>query len=240
MDDIFLIILYIIVLIVQIICLIKAIKSDRNRSWLCLCGFEIVAIVCVVAILFYYNNLPALGFMPGLTYLGEVLTCFAAIIVYFIMLFVTICAKIIVYERAQKSQGNVKASPIGLIVAVVFVAMGVIFLTQEILENQGMQVTIGVVSGFKEEEVVYFQNGNRNVIREMRPIIKYLVDGNEYEDMGYADNVEVGDKVKIHYIQDGDMSEAYRIIYPTNNKYFYIPLFVIGFVMIVFRFRRKN
>lgn len=237
MISLFLMIAYIVVLIVQIICLIKTIKKDNMRYWLYLCGFEIGAIVAVTGVMFYYESLPVVGFMP---YLGEFLLCFGAIIVYAVMLFVTVCCKVVIFERKQRRKGVKSASPVKMVAAVVCIAAGIVFWSLELVENRDMHAGKGTVIGFIEEEAVYFQDGNRNVVIENRPVIRYVVNGNEYEGTGYADNVNAGDEVNIYYMQISGEQEAYRIVYPTNNKYFYIPLFALGLVIVGLRFGKKD
>ena len=41
-------------------------------------------------VMIYYNNLPGYGFMPGLTYLGEVLFSFGAVVLYCISFLISI------------------------------------------------------------------------------------------------------------------------------------------------------
>lgn len=50
----------------------------------------------------YYNNLPGSGFMPGLTYIGEVLFSYGAMIIYSIILAITLIIKLIMYLLEKK------------------------------------------------------------------------------------------------------------------------------------------
>lgn len=101
-----LLILYLIVFIIQIILLVKAIKRQETKNWIKVLVLEIIFILISIILLCYYNSLPGYGIMPGLSYLGEILFSFGAAILYFVMLVITICAKIIIYEKNQKQQGK--------------------------------------------------------------------------------------------------------------------------------------
>lgn len=77
---------------------IRTIKG-KNKSWLKLIFVESMALISTIAIGIYFNNLPGSGFMPGLTYIVEWLFSMGAAILYFIILFISICSKIITYEN---------------------------------------------------------------------------------------------------------------------------------------------
>lgn len=87
--------------------------------------------------------------MPGLSYLGEVLLSFGVSIIYYIMLFITICAKIIIYERNQKQQGKKYANPFISIMALIFVVIGILFLLGEIIDNYGKKRNNRYSCGFR-------------------------------------------------------------------------------------------
>ena len=70
----FLLITYIVILIFQIILFVITIrKKNKKNLWRILFSAELISLLISIGLMIYYNNLPGYGFMPGLTYLGEVL-----------------------------------------------------------------------------------------------------------------------------------------------------------------------
>lgn len=239
MEGIVILILYAALLIAQITFLVKTIKSNNNKHWMILIGLEIIVFGTAMALGFYYDSLPGYGKMPGFSYMGEVLFSFGAALVNVILLFISICAWIIQFERAKKRQGEKSASPLWLILATIFMFLGIFFLGQEILENQDKRPVDGVIVGAVEEEVNYVRNGVKSVEIEERPVIRFYVDGKEYEDDCYMEEKwRIGDEVKVYYWHTSNDVRDYRITYLTNNKCFYIPLLVIGLMIIFFRFQK--
>ena len=203
-----LLILYLLGFVFQIILLVKSIKKKEKKYWIMVFGLEIIFIII----------------MPGLTYFGETLLSFGANTIYYIMLFITMLAKIITFEREQKRQGKKYANPFLLIIALIFIIIGIISLYNEIRYNWDKKETIGTVIKFTT--IGY---------TEPEPVISFNVEGKEYEDDAIISNVEVGDNVKVYYYSKGD---SYHITpYLANNKIIYIPSFIIGLLIIFFRFR---
>ena len=97
-----LLILYAFMLIFLVITMIKCFKN--KEKWLKLILFEIFLIVLSFILFYYYNSLPGLGIMPGLTYIGEVVVSFIVTILYICMLVLTIIIKLIKYlsEKQKK------------------------------------------------------------------------------------------------------------------------------------------
>lgn len=102
--SIILLIIYILVLFFFIVNLVRCFKYKAKWWRLFIC--EVVA-VCVSAFLcLYYDSLPGDGFMPGFTYLGEVLFSYAAAILFTIILAVTVVSKISIFLHEKKKQGK--------------------------------------------------------------------------------------------------------------------------------------
>lgn len=219
-----LLILYLLGFVFQIILLVKSIKKKEKKYWIMVFGLEIIFIIISKMIENYYNSLPGYGLMPGLTYFGEALLSFGANTIYYIMLFITMLAKIITFEREQKRQGKKYANPFLLIIALIFIIIGIVSLYNEIRYNWDKKETIGTVIKFTT--IGY---------TEPEPVISFNVEGKEYEDDAIISNVEVGDNVKVYYYSKGD---SYHITpYLANNKIIYIPSFIIGLLITLFRFR---
>ncbi len=154
MGSLFLIMIYTVTFIFQIIYLVKAIKNKTKKYWIKVFVLEIISIIISIILLFYYNSLPGYGFMHGLSYLVEVLVSFGVTILYSTMLFITICVKIIIFEKYQKQQGKKYANPFVSIIALILIFIGIVFLSDEIIDNWGMTETIGTVVEYEEHLVV--------------------------------------------------------------------------------------
>ena len=98
--------------VVQIVLLVKAIKSKEKKYWISEFCVEFFSIILYIGLLYYYWNLPRGGFMPGLHYISEELICFGAVIIYTVMICVNIIAKLIVFTKNQKEQGEKSAVPL--------------------------------------------------------------------------------------------------------------------------------
>ena len=219
-----LLILYLLGFAFQIILLVKSIKKKNNKYWIMTFVIEIIFIIISKIVENYYNSLPGYGFMPGLTYFGETLLSLGANTIYYIMLFITMLAKIIAFEREQKRQGKKYANPFLLIIALIFIIIGIVSLYNEISYNWDKKETIGTVINF-----------TRIGQNEPWPVISFNVQGKDYEDYAIISNVEIGDNVKVYYYSNDD---SYRITpYLANNKIVYIPSLMIGLLIILFRFR---
>ncbi|MBO5180242.1 MAG: hypothetical protein J6B87_07865 [Clostridia bacterium] len=101
-ETLLVLILYLVIFIGQIVLLVKAIKKKETKSWIKVFLLETFSIIISITLWQYYENLPGYGFMPGLSYLGEVLFSFASTILSVVMLLITICAKIIIYIKSKK------------------------------------------------------------------------------------------------------------------------------------------
>lgn len=213
--------------IIQIILLVKAIKKKEKKYWISIFCLEIFSVIMSLALLYYYDCLaPRGGFMPGLEYLVEELTCMGAGFLYGLMLYITMIARIIVYEKSQKSEGKKSANPFRLIIAFTLIIIGIICLSIEIKDNFGKVKTTGTVIDFEEK-----RSGGGI---EYWPIIQFSVEGQEYQDDYPMSDAEIGDTVKIYY----SVYDNYHISRSlTNYKMIWIPSFIIGILIIFFRFK---
>ena len=94
-----LLISYLSVFIIEIVLLVKFFKSKQNKYWLINIILEICFIIISIIIFNYYDNLPGYGLMPGLSYITQALFSFCGCILNIIMLFVTICSRLILKKK---------------------------------------------------------------------------------------------------------------------------------------------
>ena len=97
--SLFLLITYIAILILQIILLVISIRKKTKKLWRILFSIELIPMFISIGVMIYYNNLPGYGFMPGLSYLGEVLSSFGAAVLYGISFLVSICSRIVTAKK---------------------------------------------------------------------------------------------------------------------------------------------
>lgn len=98
----FLLITYIVIFIFQIILFVITIRKKTKKLWRILFSAELIPLLISIGLMIYYNNLPGYGFMPGLTYLGEVLFCFGAVVLYCISFLISICSYIAISNKQRK------------------------------------------------------------------------------------------------------------------------------------------
>ncbi|MGM9877910.1 MAG: hypothetical protein ACI33S_04590 [Bacilli bacterium] len=89
---IFFLIIYILIFIFLIFNFVRCLKN--KSKWIKLFIYEIIIIILSLVLFIYYNYLPGNGFMPGLTYLGETLISFLAMMLYIIIFVVTLVVKL--------------------------------------------------------------------------------------------------------------------------------------------------
>ena len=97
-----LLIFYIAVFVAQIVLFVLAIKRKTNKNWLTLFLAEIIPMIISLCLMIYYNNLPGYGFMPGLSYLAEVLFSFGATILYGVLFLVSVCGFVVIKVKNKK------------------------------------------------------------------------------------------------------------------------------------------
>lgn len=209
--------------IIQIILLVTSMKKKKRKYWIISISLEFFTIVAAIVLIYYYEYLATLRYL----YLGEVLTCFCAGFLSFIMLCITSIAGIIVFEKSQKSKGKKSANPFRLITAFIFIMTGIVSLSLEIKDNFGKVEMMGTVIDFEEQR---FSNGEV----KYWPVVQYDVDDQEHQDSFPIPDVKVGDTVKIYYSVYDNYWMARQ---PADNKIIWIPTIIIGMLIIFFRFK---
>ncbi|HAB88400.1 MAG TPA: hypothetical protein DCE60_05225 [Coprococcus sp.] len=74
-------------------------SQEKKKLWRILFSAELIPLLISIGLMIYYNNLPGYGFMPGLTYLGEVLFSFGAVVLYCISFLISICSYIAISNK---------------------------------------------------------------------------------------------------------------------------------------------
>lgn len=90
---------YILILIALVAMLILSIRKNTRLHWVVLFSTELVSMLVSFGLARYFDALPGYGFMPGLSYLEEVVASYGAMIVYGVTLLISI---IFVIVRAGK------------------------------------------------------------------------------------------------------------------------------------------
>ena len=98
----FLLIIYLLFLVLQIVLLVKAIKRKAKKQWLILFALEVVPMFIALWLWRYYENLPGYGFMPGLSYLGEVLFSFFAGVLYGVNFLISACICLVQKKKQNR------------------------------------------------------------------------------------------------------------------------------------------
>ena len=74
-------------------------SQENKKLWRILFSAELIPLLISIGLMIYYNNLPGYGFMPGLTYLGEILFSFGAVVLYCISFLISICSYIAISNK---------------------------------------------------------------------------------------------------------------------------------------------
>ena len=98
----FLLITYIVIFTFQIILFVITIRKKTKKLWRILFSSELIPLLISIGLMIYFNNLPGYGFMPGLTYLGEILFSFGAVVLYCISFLISICSYIAISYKQRK------------------------------------------------------------------------------------------------------------------------------------------
>ena len=98
----FLLITYIVIFTFQIILFVITIRKKTKKLWRILFSSELIPLLISIGLMIYFNNLPGYGFMPGLTYLGEILFSFGAVVLYCISFLISICSYIAISNKQRK------------------------------------------------------------------------------------------------------------------------------------------
>lgn len=96
-----LLIAYFIILAAQITSLVFAVKKKTTKLWVGTFVAEIIPLILSIITMMYFNSLPGYGFMPGLSYLGEILFSFGAAALYAIMILVSFIVFLCVRKRKK-------------------------------------------------------------------------------------------------------------------------------------------
>ncbi len=98
----YLLILYFLLFVVQIVLQVLAIRKKSKKFWLVLLLLEPVSMIAAMVLMRYYDSLPGYGFMPGLSYLGEVLFSFGAGVLYGVNFLISLCICIVQAKKRNK------------------------------------------------------------------------------------------------------------------------------------------
>lgn len=91
--------------VLQILLFVKATKTKRNLYWGGLFFAEILSVVIAEGIARYFDSLPIDHsdlLLPGLEYLGEVLLCITAIVIFCAMFVLSVIVKIVSEVQKKK------------------------------------------------------------------------------------------------------------------------------------------
>lgn len=218
--------MYWVIFIVQIVLLKKSIRKQEKKYWISLFLIEIIPIM--VGSWFFFYGLPGITYsnsdmFSGLTALGDGLYLTGALIIYFIMLFITVCARVIIFEKNEKRNQRVSKNPILLILAITLISIEIFSIIYVIYDNFYMRTTTGTVVEIEDVENYY-------------ALIQYEVDGEEYQGKRYVDDtVNIGDEIKVAYNYKSK-SLGYII---TEQPILCLPLFIIGLLLLFIRFKGR-
>lgn len=95
--EIFLFFAYLLMLMIHIANLIFRIR--HNNGWCLTFAAQIISMVIAFIVAVCFDRKPGYGFMPGLTYMGEVLFSYAALIAFFTIFLISITAFILIHRR---------------------------------------------------------------------------------------------------------------------------------------------
>lgn len=218
MKTIFLFILYLLVLVAQIAYLAVAIKRKKSSTWIGLFIFEILSVIFAAGLFAYSVRITSFGFV------GDLIKSAVSILMllsYMLTLFISACAKIVTFELDLKRQNKNYVNPFCLILATCFMFVGIFTSGYELLHNFDLEKTKGTVLTI-EPWIELIQVST----------IEYDVDDDKYEDKIITRNEKVGDKIDIYYHK---YSSNYNLAYPINEKIVYIPSYIMGVCIIIFR-----
>lgn len=77
-------------------------SQENKKIWRILFSSELIPLLISIGLMIYFNNLPGYGFMPGLTYLGEILFSFGSVVLYCISFLISICSYIAISYKQRK------------------------------------------------------------------------------------------------------------------------------------------
>lgn len=224
--SIILLIIYILSSAFLIRTLVRCFKN--KEKWWKLFIYEIIAISISAFLGLYFDSLPGGGFMPGFDYMGEVLTSYAATIIFVIITAITVVSKTIIFLQEKKKQDKKYFSRINLAISIILFIIGTFFLIDDIKNDINVRKVEAIIVSYTENEYGY-----------ERPVVQYSVDGETYETMidvftKEIKNSGLNDKVKIYY----DKTNPSQLGYLSDYEIFYLPCFLVS--IILFIVARKN
>lgn len=225
MIKVFLVILFPLIFITQIAYLVYSIVKRKNKNWIGLFVFEILCIALATALEIYFSKTSAGLFGTFFEYL----ICLVTQLSYLLVLFVTSCIKIVLYEQNLKVQNKSYVNPFCLILATCFIFSGILMSGYEVLTNLDLAKTKGTIVEVDESSYI----GDDLAFAT----ISYEVDDEKFEDTVMRLSPKVGDIVEIYYDAD---SSSHEIEFKTDTKILYIPAYLFGLLIIIFRFTHSN
>lgn len=216
----FLLILYPLIFIAQIGFLVFALRSKKKSNWIYLMIFNTIAVFLSTFLCVYFADHPGNGMFGNL---GEYVVSLIAIVLHLFMMIISICCGIVSFELNLRKQNKNYVTPFCLILATLFIAIGVVALGHEVLTNRNIREVNGVVSEIKE------------VNRHESIVIDYEVEGEKYQGELRRKSENIGDKVNIE-VSCNQLKNC-NISYRNDNKVIYIPALIIGLFIILFRFK---
>ena len=224
-----LLILFVVYIAALILMIRTFIRCMKHRSkWRKLFVTEIAFLLISNRLMVYYDSLPGYGFMPGLTYLGEFLVSYIAMIVYAILLALTTFIRILLYLIAKKKEGKNYFPMIAIVIALILLIPGICYFVMDMQENLNTAKTDAIIVGYEDNEYGY-----------ARPIVSYQVDGNTYEAMidVLNDRIKastIGDSLPICY----DKKEPSQLVYLSSFELIYVPCLFISIVLFFLAIRQ--
>ena len=181
--------------------------------------------LAVIVLKEYYNCLPGYGFMPGLSYFGEVLFSFCASVLYGAAFISSACIFIVIEEKKKK------VTPFLALAGFLFLVLGTYYLGDEISHNYNKTKSTGTIIRLEE---VHTGGGT-----EQWPVIEFTVGEERYQDeYPMFEGAVVGKEITIYYYPQGDTYKC--ILSKTDNKLIYIPAFLFGSLFWFMRRRKKQ
>lgn len=104
----FLLVAYILILALQVVLLVMSMRKKTKKLWTSLFLVEVISMIIAFGLMIYYNHLSGYGFMPGLSYLGEVLFSFGAMVLYGICILVSVFLYLMTGHEPMKKREEVK------------------------------------------------------------------------------------------------------------------------------------
>lgn len=209
-------IIYVALLIYLIVNFVKC--SKNKGKWSRLFIFEIISVILAIVLSMYYDNLPGSGFMPGLTYIGEILISLGAAIVYGVMFVITLFTKIILYLLDKKKQGKNYFPQIAILIAILLLIRGVYTLILDLKNDTNIERVTATIIGY---------NG-------ASPIVEYIVDNKTYEnevEVISKDilNSNLNDNIEIYY----NKKQPSKLGYLSYYENVYIPCFALSAILLM-------